>query len=142
MSPELIAAYRWHREHSTTQVGHSAEQALTLARAELQGKARAIEIDWVDECEPWDGECEAPPIIAACVAYHPTKRWADGTRIIIGSLGMVGLLSWSDDYVRTVAAEVTCQGLAYLDAEDAEDAEAMAMRATYAAGRVWGTHDR
>ena len=143
---ELISAYRFFREHAGYRVGHSAETAMALARAELRARDLSLIFMWEDESEPWDGDVPlAPTDLLEWAACYEPKEGRDYSRgyfdrkdcgRILASLGMVATTGYSDPYRRVVEAELASEALDTLDAErDAIatlGANKLAQRATFA----------
>lgn len=125
----LLAAYTFFRENAGGIVGESAATAWALARAEETGRERGLTFVTEDEEEPWDGDCEAPTYVLWCAVFLPFRRSRGGC---LASLGMVGVNSMRDPYLRVVAAELMSEALAVLDAEDQATADTYAARATLA----------
>lgn len=165
MDRKLYEAFRFFKEHAgySTPPGRAA-CALTLARAEIRGRETGLTVQWEDDPLPWDGDCEAPPVLASAMIWHPDATPTDDPRAkynmcdgdpgrpgwvpcgkntfrrrdVLASLGNIGLMSWSDPYMRVVEAELLAEALGELDAErdraaSAEAAE-LSSRATFAAG--------
>jgi hypothetical protein len=130
LSPELFDAFRFFHENAGYVVGRRAVCALALARAELRAKDEGLTVRWEDEQEAWDGDCEAPPIIVCAIV-----QTAEGT-MLPASLGMIGLNSWRDTYVRVVEAQLFLEALDAIDTERDRaafaEASELASRVTYA----------
>lgn len=113
-----------------------ASCAMTLARAERDGKVRGLRVVWEDEYEVWDGDCEAPKVHAMASIYHPDRapdaRRGDPHFYVLAHLGSIALDSWHDDYMRVVEAELMQEALDVLDGEDEQEALILAARATFA----------
>lgn len=137
---DLYERFKFFHENAGGVVGHMAEVALRLARAERKAEAQNLRVSWEDELEAWDGECPAPPILVSARVPRPGNR-----KFCLASLGMIGLNSWSDTYVRVVRAELLAEALETLDeeleAKATDQARELASRATYAGpasnGYVW-----
>jgi hypothetical protein len=136
----LKSRYEFFKAHAGYILGEAAVCAMKLARAEVRAETRGLAVVWEAETEAWDGDCPAPEeLLYGAVfkaedvdEYHGTAK--RGARSYAG-LGMVGVDSMRDPYLRVCAAELFAEALdGALDEEDAEAAEALAMRATYAAG--------
>lgn len=54
-------AYQFFREHAGGWVGHNAEHAAHLARAEATAERLGWAYDWEWDDEPWDGDCGCQP---------------------------------------------------------------------------------
>lgn len=106
-SADLVRRFRFFHEHGASWVGHAAEQAISLARAEIEGETRGLFVGFENEGEPWDGEGPAPNyLLCAYVAHEDEpKEW-------LASLGMVGVDDMSDPYLRVVGAELMAEALA------------------------------
>lgn len=121
--------YAWFRRHGCT-----PREAIALYRAEEGAESRGLAVHFEHEQEAWDGECPAPRYVL-CLSVgleddfdRSRERW----RTCIASLGMVGVESLRDPYLRIVTAELYAEALLALDAEDQYAADALAQRATYA----------
>jgi hypothetical protein len=143
MDRDLLSRYRFFRGRGW-RVGHDAEDALALARAEKRAKELGLSVSWEDEIDPWDGDCPAPAILVCGLVYAPDETDRNGSPLVhyslrphvLASLGMVGLNSWRDSYVRVVEACLFSEALDALDAESdaiaTVQASELASRATYA----------
>lgn len=108
------------------------------ARAILTLEAREdIAFMMDDEDEPWDGEGDAPRYLL-CLSLRRIDPACIGRRggDCLASLGMVGVDSMNDPYLRAVFADLAMEVLAD-EAEEQErvdtyNAAEMASRATYA----------
>jgi len=106
MEPTLAERFRFFHEHAGYVVGRRAVCAIALARAELQAEARGWRVTWEDEIEPWDGEpADDPPVYIFCAVLR------DEFERPRASLGMVGVNSRRDPYLRVVAAELADEAL-------------------------------
>lgn len=94
----LQERFRFFAAHAGYRVGYRAVVAMALARAERRAELEELECKWEDEIEPWDGECPAPRYLFCGMVETPTGE--------IASLGMVGVDSLRDPYLRVVAAEL------------------------------------
>jgi hypothetical protein len=119
MTNELIARYRFMREHAGGWVGHNAEQALALARAEATLEqavdAGAARIDWEDDDLPYDHGFFSDEEVAAkfesnewtgpfvCLLYVDDEVVASLSGIVVGQWGT------NDPYCRVVAAELASE---------------------------------
>lgn len=110
MSPDLVRRFRFFREHGRSWVGHAAEQAIALARAEIEGEARGLVARVVDEWEPWDGETPAPKHLV-CVTMHESDERGEPIGPALASLGMVGVDDMADPFLRVVGAELMQEAL-------------------------------
>lgn len=134
----LESRYRFFRENAGGVVGESAVTAIALARAEL----RAEELELVAlsgyEQEFWDGEEPAPKHVIWIAIYKPEHIDRHGEPVrgcyCLAQLGMIGLDSLDDPYLRVVKAELFCEALSEIDKESVEYAQESAERASYAAG--------
>lgn len=109
MKPSIIRRYRWFRSQGVGGwLGHDAETCLMLAKAEEWAEDNGFEVVTEDEHEPWDGDCEAPEhVLSVCLLRPcPEHGMPCSHTEILGSLGMVGVNSLSDPYLRVVAAEI------------------------------------
>lgn len=136
MNTELATRYAWFREHGGGWVGHSAEQAIALARAEMRAQDRLVCV-WRDEDEEWDGDCDPPAVCLWGAVYRSEDVDDYSHRVLtrdapLASLGMVGVDSLNDPYLRVCAAELFAEALHALDDEDQESANVLASRATFA----------
>lgn len=135
LDPEVIRAYRVFRGR-TGRVGRDAEAALWLAKAEVAGFAARLVYAEEDEQEAWDADGPAPKYLFCCCVYRGDEYGRISDDRPIASLGMVGVDSMDDPYLREVRAELFAEALDEIDAErDAEStaiAESLAGRATYA----------
>jgi hypothetical protein len=153
----------YHTDPTKNRTG-KATTAMTLARAETSAEEYKLAFYCEDEDEPWDGECPPPKYLWCCFVvegadwehtYYPpigrarrTRSWAPSeppfrcqyNLQVRGSLGMVGVDSSRDPYLRVVAAELFAEAIEQINAEREREACAgaaeMAERATYAAGDV------
>lgn len=118
-------AYRFFRV-----VGKSAVGAIALARAEARACRECMTFNWEAEDHAWDGDHPPPILHMWCAAK------LDGE--YLACLGGIGLTSLSDPYMRVVEAEVALESFIDIDRildEDATlEADALAMRATFATG--------
>jgi hypothetical protein len=106
-----LARFTFFRENAGGWVGHAAETAIRLARAEVRADALGLEVRFADEDLPWDGDCPAPSIhVYAWVEDQSGRKRAH--------LGLIGLESWNDSYVRVVSAELLADALDEIDDED------------------------
>lgn len=106
MSPDLVRRFRFFHEHGASWVGHAAVQAIALARAEIEGEERGLFVGFEDEHEPWDGEGPAPTYLLTAYVAHE-----DEPREWLASLGMIGVDSMVDPYLRVVGAELMREAL-------------------------------
>ncbi len=124
-------AYDFFRANAGGWVGHSAEIAVSLARAEQRAEDEGLTIEWEDELDSWDGDCPPPAVHVQAACMSP-----DGE--CLASLGSIGLNSMRDPYVRVVEAELYSEALERIDEERERvtyaAAEELMSRATYAAG--------
>src|SRR4051812_45987416 len=60
-------AYAFFREHAGGWVGHSAEVAANLARAEAAAQRMGWQYRWEWDDMPWDGDTPAPKELLGCV---------------------------------------------------------------------------
>lgn len=119
--------YDFFREHGNTWVGHSAETAMRLARAEERAEREEVKVVWEDECEPWDGEGPAPKYL----------MWAHVSQAEhVASLGMIGVNSMRDPYLRVVEAELCANLFDYITEQTARDASNARIRDAYAPALV------
>lgn len=129
----LVDRYTFFREHAGYVVGQSAVCALALARAEKRAEEIGLVCMWRDEIEPWDGDCEPPKYCLWGCVWH---QLVPGDRRPLASLGMVGVNSIRDPYLRVCSAELFAEALERLDADNdreaTREAEFLASRATYA----------
>lgn len=140
MTTSLRDRYRFFRKHAGGLVGHSAEGALALARAEEKAERVGLTVVWEWEDIPWDGdESEKPPEYWLCGLvyksedvdeYHGTVRNKRATSY--ACLGGVGVDSMRDSYLRVCAAEMYSEALREIDKEWQADADELAARATFA----------
>jgi len=125
----LLARFTFFRENAGGWIGHAAEMAIRLARAELRADALGLEVRFADEDLPWDGDCPAPKI-------HVRAWVEDASGRQRAHLGSIGLESWGDSYVRVVSAELLADALDEIDAENdaywKREADFLGDRATYA----------
>ena len=131
LAARFARAFKFFRENAGGIVGQSAVGAIALARAEVRAESMGLSVIWEDEDHAWDADCPAPPIHVWGRVHSPGDK-----RDTIASLGSVGLLSWSDPYVRVVEAELYVEALATLDeraeALACQQAAELASRATFA----------
>jgi len=124
MDRELIAAYRFFKEHAGYILGESARCALSLARAERAGESAGLTVQWDDDSEEYQlGDCEDAPPPYVLVAFVLDPR--NGRRCL-ASLGGIGLNSLRDPYRRVVAAELLSEALETLVTEQAAEIQATA----------------
>jgi hypothetical protein len=109
ISPELRRRYRFFRQVGVGgYVGHEAETCLALARADMALAHSDVVVITEDEHEPWDGDCPAPEylvwmrLVRPCLEHGVDCRHAE----TLNSLGMIGVNSMSDPYLRICAAEL------------------------------------
>lgn len=100
----LADAYRFFKEHAGYRVGHSAESAIALARAEKEGKRRGWSVEWEDDPEPWDADVPRPNYV-----FNALARTRSGK--VIASLGSIGVDRSNDPYLRVVEAELFSEAL-------------------------------
>jgi len=137
----------------TAQAAFKTAKSYTVAikRAAVEG----VRVEWSDDDLPWDGDCEAPPVVACATVLRrgyegvdrssvavrfPFHDGPDGTvrrsRPVLAALGGIGLESWRDPYMLDVEAELLTEAFDVLDAEREEEAcsaaAELAERATYA----------
>lgn len=124
MTARFIAAVRFFRENAGYVVGERMRCAWALAKAEERAKEAGLRVVWEDESEPWYGDCPAPPIIV----FARVPDDATGRYVSLASLGMIGLNSWSDPYVRVVEAELFSEALDILDERRESSARAGSCR--------------
>lgn len=112
INAELKRRYQWMRNQGAAGwVGHSAEGCLQLARADMALAHSDIEVMIEDEQEAWDGDCPAPDflvwmrLVRPCPDHGVHCKHAD----TIGSLGMIGVNSMGDPYLRICAAELALE---------------------------------
>jgi hypothetical protein len=125
MNPEIIAAYRFFREHAGYVVGESARCALALAKAEQAGESAGLAVEWEDDREEYqlgDNETEPPPYVLCAFVRDPRNPRG----YYLASLGGIGLNSLRDPYRRVVAAEVMSEALETLATEVAAEIQAHA----------------
>jgi hypothetical protein len=115
---------------------YTATEALDNARAIVKGHDRGLVCVWSDEDESWDGECEPPKFLLWGAVYRQSDMDNYGNpkrhAFPFSSLGMVGVNSMSDVYLLNCEADLMREALIELDSEDAEKAQVMSERATYA----------
>lgn len=134
----LAERYAFFRANAGGIVGESAICAMRLARAEETAERIGLTCFWNEESDAWDGDvgCEAPALCLWGAVYkrddvneqgYPLRRqnW-------ISSLGMVGVESYRDPYLRVVAAELFLEALSVIDGEWQIEADKLSERATYA----------
>lgn len=61
VDPKLKKAYDFFKEQAGYRVGHRAEDALALARAEATASALGWSVDWVDDDEPYESDDDYVP---------------------------------------------------------------------------------
>jgi hypothetical protein len=130
-SSERVEFFLKHAGYSYPTGSNELEQsaaklanAENLARAEMTAESLGWDVELEDENETWDGDCEAPAYLF-CVCIKD----ADGKHL--DCLGMVGVDSLRDPYLRVVTAELYAQAI---DALSTKQAEELAGRATFATG--------
>jgi|HubBroStandDraft_5_1064220.scaffolds.fasta_scaffold334652_1 hypothetical protein len=105
MTTSMLRAYRFFFEHAGYIVGHRAECALNLARAEQHARENDWEADWVaDDCPDlsWMSheERSQPHEVLGCIL-----RDARGN--VLGSLW--GIVDADSAYMRVVVAELASE---------------------------------
>lgn len=136
----LLDRYRFFRANAGSIVGESALSAWRYAHAERKAESLGLTCVMQDEQEPWDGDCPAPKFVLWCAVFkdsdidHHGQSYRKSTWI--ASVGMVGVNSMRDPYLRVVAAELYVEALDVLDQEHQAEADELASRATYAAVAV------
>ncbi len=105
MTTSTLRAYRFFFEHAGYIVGHRAECALNLARAEQYARDNEWDAEWVADDDAdlsWmsDEEQRQPHDVLGCIL-----RDADGN--VLGSLW--GITDPDNDYMRVVAAELASE---------------------------------
>lgn len=105
MTMSMIRAYRFFFENAGYVVGHRAECALNLARAEQHARDHDWDAEWIaDDCPDlsWmsDEEQRQPHEVLGCVL-----RDADGN--VLGSLW--GITDPDNAYMRVVEAELASE---------------------------------
>jgi hypothetical protein len=137
VDPDLAKRYRFFIEHAgyATPPGRVA-CALALAKAEQAAERRGLTFWYDDETDEWDADDVVRPryVLWCAVSRAPA---ADAARdldhkYVLAGVGMVGVDSLADPYLRVVAAELFSEALDALDDEDSEQAATLAERATYA----------
>jgi hypothetical protein len=137
----LIERYRFFRAHAGSWVGHSAEQALDLARAEETAERVGLMVVWEYETDfAWEAchEGETPPGEWLCGLVYKTEdvdQYQGTARRHAHSyacLGGVGVDSMRDPYLRVCSAELLSEALREIDKEWQADADVLAARATFA----------
>lgn len=118
----LADRYRFFRQHAGGIVGYGAVYPIELARAEERAEREGLECTWEDEWEAWDYDGGPPPkhVLFASVR--------DDTRNINESLGIIGLDSDCDPYMRVIAAELFCDAFETLDERAEKEAAAFVQR--------------
>lgn len=124
----IVRAYRFFREHAGYTVGHAAENALALARAEEEADARGWQVTWEQDaqcfcheddvtciCEREDRcECEVallwadPPLPENGIRYDRP----DGLPLRPAQV-LCGICYPSPEYRRVIAAELAAEQLAH-----------------------------
>jgi hypothetical protein len=162
IAQRFASAVRFFLDHANYGSDRRIFIAWAYAKAEERARAEGLTVTWEDDDPPWDGECEAPAILAVATVFHPDMPrpedggrfpfvdsakprdgWTQSTRpgtlrrsSVLASLGGIGLDSWRDPYVRVVEAELLSEALEELDAERDHtatiEAEELSARATYA----------
>jgi hypothetical protein len=111
MDTTLLNSYRFFREHAGYIVGHSAESALSLARAELLAASRGMRFEW--SAEDWPETTATDEQIARIDAGETVYLYClarlDGE--IVGSLGGIEVYNSGDPYCRVVEAELALEAL-------------------------------
>lgn len=78
--------------------------AWELVKAERAGCDAGLTFEWEHEWEQWDGDCPAPVYLMCCLCR-------DASGVVVASLGMVGVNSLDDPYLRVVEAELASEAL-------------------------------
>lgn len=105
VDPKLRKAYDFFREQGGGRVGHSAEGAINLARAEKIAEGEGWEAEWEDDPEEWDGDTERPFEVLNCLL----KDEQGDVIASLGSIGMSGNARQDRDYTRLVEAELALE---------------------------------
>lgn len=112
VTPDIVRRYRWFRRAGVGGVvGSDAQQCLALARAEAWRIASGLEVRHDAEHEPWDGEGPAPAYLLSVSLWRSCDEHGAACRHAqcLASLGMVGVDSLGDPYLRIVAAELASE---------------------------------
>lgn len=120
MTADIRKRYAWFRKQGVGGiVGSDAATCLALAKAEHAMLEAGLDVVIEGEIEPWDGDCPAPGyclsvrLVRPCHAHgddHETAMNCDHVETL-ASLGMVGVNSLSDPYLRIIAAELAMEAL-------------------------------
>lgn len=107
MTTSMLRAYRFFFANAGYIVGHRAECALGLARAEQHARDNDWQPEWVDDdCADlsWmsDEEQRQPHEVLGCILRDPAGH-------VLGSLW--GITDPDHDYMRVVAAELAGEAL-------------------------------
>ena len=139
MTPEMLKRYRFHAEWSGSWVGHNAESAIKLARAESaiedmigEGLARyCVEDEDMDPADCFENEKDIEAIRSGanlwiqialetrpepCDCERDPEDCRCGGWEMRANLGGIAVLGWRDPYIRTVKAELASEVLASLEA--------------------------
>jgi hypothetical protein len=111
MDQQFVNAYRFFRANAGGVVGESAKYAIALARAERDGEAAGLTVEWDEDSEPYqlgDYETKPPPYVLCAFVRNPANR-----RHYLASLGGIGFASdpRRDPYTRVVEAELLDEAL-------------------------------
>jgi hypothetical protein len=121
----LERAYRFFRAHAGGWVGHNAETAMHLARAEQWASDNGLKCTWEPEPE-WeayelgDAETKMPDEVWCAIL-----RDSEGN--VLDSLGMIG--DPTDTYIRVVNAELASEAMRQAQAAERADMDAHTFQA-------------
>jgi hypothetical protein len=111
--------------------GYQAFYAYADAKVLEQAESRGLSFTWEDEQERYE-DVYGEPLPADCVGPFWVACQLDGESHPLDSIGMVTLRSNRDPYRHDVEADLAREALAVLNDRDQEQADALAMRATFA----------
>ena len=97
-------AYQFFREHAGYRIGHNAEDAASLARAESDAQRRGWHYDWQWDAEEWDpGDTDYTPteVLGAVLTD------ANGAELA----SLWGIADPTPEYRRVVEAELAAEAL-------------------------------
>jgi hypothetical protein len=109
--------------------------AWRLAEAEARGIQEGLIFNHCPEWDEWDADVPKPKYVLLCEVWE-SEAARDFGACSLASLGMVGVNSLADPYLRVVRAELYRDALRLIDesrdAQATEEAQSLMTRATYA----------
>ena len=121
MDNALKEAYLFFKENAGYVVGKCAQGALELARAERwlnqEVSAHRVQVTWMDDDAPWDGDAPAPTVLLGC-SVRQIKGCACCGHVTIGArVGVWGIGDPTPAYKRVVEAELASELMAIIEEE-------------------------